>query len=67
MFFVNNFAKALYAIDRGIDWFYDTFCVWVATTLSSILRKIYSGNYSASVSWSLLGIVIIIVTIIILM
>ena len=67
MFFVNILAKALWAIDRGIDWFYDTFCVWVATTLSSILKKLYSGNYSASVSWSLLGIVIIIVTIIILM
>jgi NADH-quinone oxidoreductase subunit L len=67
MFFVNIFAKAFWAIDRAIDWFYDTFCVWVATTLSTILKKLYSGNYSASVSWSLLGILIIIVTIIILM
>jgi NADH-quinone oxidoreductase subunit L len=67
MFFVNIFAKAFWAIDRAIDWFYDTFCVWVATSLSTILKKLYSGNYSASVSWSLLGILIIIVTIIILM
>jgi len=67
MFFVNIFAKAFWAIDRAIDWFYDTFCVWVATSLSTILKKLYSGNYSASVSWSLFGILIIIVTIIILM
>jgi formate hydrogenlyase subunit 3/multisubunit Na+/H+ antiporter MnhD subunit len=67
MFFVNIFAKVFWAIDRAIDWFYDTFCVWVATTLSSILKKLYAGNYSASVSWSLLGIVIIIVTVLILM
>jgi NADH-quinone oxidoreductase subunit L len=65
MFFVRMIAKASWAIDRGIDWFYDTFCVWVATSLSSLLKKAYSGNYSASVIWSLLGILIIIVTIIV--
>lgn len=67
MFFVRIFAKVLWSIDRGIDWFYDKFCVWVATSLSSILKKLYSGNYSASVSWALIGILIIIVTIVILM
>ncbi|HNW97958.1 MAG TPA: proton-conducting transporter membrane subunit [Bacteroidales bacterium] len=66
-FFVRILSKALYAIDRAIDWFYDTFCVWVATSLSKILKKAYSGNFSASVSWSLIGIVIIIVTTMILM
>jgi len=66
-FFVNILSKALYAIDRAIDWFYDTFCVWVVTSLSKILKKAYSGNFSASVSWSLIGIVIIIATIMILM
>jgi NADH-quinone oxidoreductase subunit L len=66
MFFVRIIAKALWAIDRSIDWFYDTFCVWVVTLLSSFLKKAYSGNYSASVSWSLLGILLIIVTIIVL-
>jgi len=66
MFFVNIFAKALWAVDRAIDWFYDKFCVWVATSLSLILKKAFSGNYSASVSWSLLGILIVITTIIVL-
>lgn len=66
-FFVIIFSKALYAIDRAIDWFYDTFCVWVTTTASKILKKAFSGNFAASVSWSLIGIVVIIVTIMILM
>jgi hypothetical protein len=63
MFFVNVFARALWAVDRAIDWFYDKFCVWIIITLSSLLKKLFSGNFSASVTWSLLGIVIIIVTI----
>ncbi len=67
MFFVNIFAKVLWAIDRAIDWFYDKFCVWIATTLTSLLKKLFSGNFSASVTWSLLGIVIIIVTILMIM
>jgi NADH-quinone oxidoreductase subunit L len=66
MFFVQMLAKALWAIDRSIDWFYDTFCVSVATFLSSAFKKIYSGNHSVYVGWSLLGIVIIIVTMIVL-
>ncbi len=66
MFFVNIFSKILFAIDRVIDWFYNTFCVWIATISSKILKKMYSGNFAASVAWSLAGIVIIIVTIMIL-
>lgn len=67
MFFVNIFAKVLWAIDRAIDWFYNKFCVWITVALSSLLKKLFSGNFSASVTWSLLGIVIIIVTILITM
>lgn len=67
MFFVNIAAKIFWAIDRGIDWFYDKFCVWVAESLASLLKKSFSGNYSASVGWSLLGIVIIIISILVLM
>jgi len=66
-FFVVIFSKILFGIDRAIDWFYDKFCVWVTTTASKILKKAFSGNFAASVSWSLIGIVIIIVTIMILM
>jgi NADH:ubiquinone oxidoreductase subunit 5 (subunit L)/multisubunit Na+/H+ antiporter MnhA subunit len=66
MFFVNVFAKALHAIDRAIDWFYNTFCVWVATTLSTFTKKIFSGEQSAFVTWSLLGILIVVISIVIL-
>ena len=66
-FFVVIFSKILFGIDRAIDWFYDKFCVWITTTASKILKKAFSGNFAASVSWSLIGIVIIIVTIMILM
>lgn len=66
-FFVRILSIALFAIDRAIDWFYEKLCVGIATSFSKILKKAYSGNLSASVSWSLIGIVIIIVTTIILM
>ena len=67
MFFVRMIAKTAWAIDRGVDWFYDKFCVWIATGSASVLKKIFSGNYSESVIWSLLGVLIIIVTILIVM
>jgi NADH-quinone oxidoreductase subunit L len=66
MYIVNMFSKMLFAIDRAIDWFYQTFCVWVVTSLSSLLKKAYSGNFTGAVSWSLIGIIIIIVTVIVL-
>lgn len=66
MFFVNIFSKVMFVIDRAIDWFYDVCCVWVATTSSGVLKKAYSGNFAASVVWSVIGIAMIIVTIMIL-
>lgn len=67
MYIVHFFARIFWAIDRGIDWFYNTACVWVATSLSNSFRKAYSGNHSVFVSWSLIGILIIIVTVLVLM
>jgi formate hydrogenlyase subunit 3/multisubunit Na+/H+ antiporter MnhD subunit len=66
-YIVKASAIVLYAIDRAIDWFYDTFCVWVTVSLSKILKKAFSGNYSASIGWSLIGIAIVIASILILM
>jgi NADH-quinone oxidoreductase subunit L len=64
---VKAISQILFAIDRAIDWFYNTFCIWVATSLSKLLKKSFSGNFAASVTWSLIGIVIIIASLIILM
>jgi formate hydrogenlyase subunit 3/multisubunit Na+/H+ antiporter MnhD subunit len=64
---VKFFAKILWSIDRAIDWFYDTFCVWVASSLAAFLKKLFSGEQSSFVSWSLIGILIIVLTFIVLL
>jgi formate hydrogenlyase subunit 3/multisubunit Na+/H+ antiporter MnhD subunit len=64
---VSVLSKVLFAIDRAIDWFYETFCSWLVASLSKILKKAFSGNFSASVSWSLIGFAIIIATVMVLM
>ncbi|HCI56452.1 MAG TPA: proton-conducting membrane transporter, partial [Bacteroidales bacterium] len=66
MFFVRIISKVFWIIDRSVNWFYDTFCVWITNYFSSLLKKAFSGNYSESVSWSLVGILIIIITIVVL-
>lgn len=59
-------AKILYFIDRAIDWVYETLIVWTVKTLSALLKKLFSGNMAASVAWSLVGIVIVILTVLFL-
>jgi NADH-quinone oxidoreductase subunit L len=59
-------AKLLYYIDRAIDWIYDKLIVWIVTSLSFLLRKMFSGNLAASVAWSIIGIAIVVITVLIL-
>lgn len=59
-------AKILYGIDRAIDWFYETLIVGVVKNLSVLAKKMFSGNLAASVAWSIVGIVIVILTVLIL-
>jgi len=63
---VRFLAYILYYIDRSLDWIYDTFIVWVVTSLSVILKKMFAGNYASSVAWSIVGFALVILTVLIL-
>lgn len=66
-YFVKIIASILWAIDRGIDWFYDVFCVRTVMVLSTGFKQIFSGNLAAFISWSLIGMLVVIVSVIVLL
>lgn len=55
--FSSYFAKAAYALDRGVDWVYNVFSVRLALIFSKGIRKLHTGNYSVYIIWSILGLV----------
>jgi formate hydrogenlyase subunit 3/multisubunit Na+/H+ antiporter MnhD subunit len=42
---INGFSKLLFWIDRGIDWFYMKFTVWVVSAFSWLVRKPHIGSH----------------------
>jgi formate hydrogenlyase subunit 3/multisubunit Na+/H+ antiporter MnhD subunit len=52
---VKGAAAALYGIDRGIDWIYETVAVKAAGGLSWAARRAHNGNVNRYVLWSLAG------------
>jgi NADH-quinone oxidoreductase subunit L len=56
---VNIISGISLAIDKTVNWFYDGFSVGLVNSLSSGIRKLHTGNYSAYLSWSLVGMLII--------
>ncbi|MDO8662122.1 MAG: proton-conducting transporter membrane subunit [Candidatus Omnitrophota bacterium] len=63
---VNIISKLSLGIDRGINWLSDGLSVRLAYGLSSGIRKAHTGNYSVYLSWSIAGMLIIFVILIIL-
>jgi len=51
----NISARALYFIDRSIDWIYETLTVRITNGFTSVIGWAHSGNYSVYVMWSLAG------------
>jgi len=66
MYLVKIMARIFWAIDRSIDWFYDVFCVRTVTLLSTGSKRIFSGNHPAFVGWSLIGILVVILSVVVL-
>jgi NADH-quinone oxidoreductase subunit L len=61
---VNIIAGMSFSLDRKINWIYDVLTVRLSFNLSDQLKKFHNGNYSVYLSWSLLGLVAIIVILI---
>jgi NADH-quinone oxidoreductase subunit L len=57
---VNVISKIAYAIDRSIDWLYNTLTVQVTYAFTAGIRKLHTGNYSTYLLWSLAGVVVIV-------
>lgn len=51
-------AKGLFAVDRAVDWFFQTFAPWVARLFSS-LRQLHNGLFSNYLAWALVGLIFI--------
>jgi hypothetical protein len=54
-------AKLFFWIDRGIDWFYESFVTALANAASLKIRKLHNGYYATYISWALLGMILIVV------
>jgi len=55
-------SLALWAVDRAIDWVYDTLIVKAAQGVSSLGRRAHSGAVNRYVLWSLAGAAAVVVT-----
>jgi len=53
--FSGAFSALLFRLDQAIDWFYNRLSVKGAYLLANSLSKIHSGNYVLYLSWSLIG------------
>jgi NADH-quinone oxidoreductase subunit L len=56
-------ARALYGIDRGIDWIYSTLASKTALVTSSVLRRVHNGNVNRYVWWALAGAVAVLLAV----
>ncbi len=60
---VRFIALIAWRIDRGIDYFYNTIAVKTTYALTAGIRKVHTGSLFAYLSWSLVGLIVIIVLI----
>jgi NADH-quinone oxidoreductase subunit L len=59
---VRGVSIALWAVDRAIDWVYDTLVVRVAQGLSQLGRLAHNGSVNRYVLWSLAGAAAVVIT-----
>lgn len=55
MAIVRGASRVLFWIDRGIDWVYNRFTVWVVSAFSWLVRKPHNGTHWMYVLWVLGG------------
>ena len=53
-------ARCAWGVDRGIDYVYDTVAVKATYALTAGIRKAHTGSLFAYLSWSLVGLIVII-------
>ncbi|MGI6711407.1 MAG: NADH-quinone oxidoreductase subunit L [Bacillota bacterium] len=61
LFVVNIIAYIFYWVDRGIDWIYNRFTVWLVSFLSGGIRTANNGSQARYLAWSLSGLAVVIV------
>ncbi len=61
---VKGLAAALWGIDRGVDWVYETLTVKSGLGLAAVLRRAHNGRFRRYVLWSLAGALAVAVSVI---
>ncbi len=56
---VNVFAHIFWRVDRFIDWVYTRLIVGITYASIFVLRRLHTGYYSVYVSWSLIGMALV--------
>lgn len=56
---VTGCSRLLFWVDRGIDWVYNKFTVWVVSAFSWLVRKPHNGTHWMYVLWALGGAVLV--------
>jgi NADH-quinone oxidoreductase subunit L len=54
-------GRVAWAIDRAIDWLYDTLIVSLTNLFSAGIRKAHNGSYVNYLVWSILGVIAIVI------
>jgi len=57
-------AKVLFAVDRFIDWIYQTLAAKLALAVSWVLRRLHSGNVNRYILWAVAGVLAVVLVII---
>ena len=52
-------SQVAWGIDRAVDWVYETAAVSVSFYAGRKARELYKGYYASSLSWALLGFLVI--------
>ncbi len=56
---VRGITSVAWQWDRATDWIYDTLAVKVTSAFSSTIRKWHNGNYATYLTWSLVGLFLV--------
>ncbi|MDD5617952.1 MAG: proton-conducting transporter membrane subunit, partial [Candidatus Omnitrophica bacterium] len=56
----NKVTKFFWFVDRAVDWIYNRFAVGLAYVCSMAIKALHTGSYSVYLSWSLAGMLLVI-------
>ena len=61
--FTSILSKVAWSADKAVDWVYNDLSVNAQSTVTNIIKKLHTGNYSTYVLWSAAATVVIVLTI----